>query len=84
MIIFIVNSLPKGLKKRKEEVHVSDNEPSDEEKEEEKKFQVSYKSSRSGKSEGPSDMGATATVEIGELCFLCCSSSHVYRTIFVR
>jgi len=30
---------------------------------------VSYKSTRSGKSEGPADMGATAVVEIGKkLC----------------
>lgn len=45
---------------------------SDEEEEEKKvkDVSVSYKSTRSGKSDGPADMGATATFQLGiYLCF---------------
>merc|ERR1712102_79450 len=42
----------------------SQSESSSEESEQESAVAVSYKSSRSGKKEGPADMGATSVVEI--------------------
>ena len=48
-----------GIKKKKEDVNykVSDDE-------EENDFQINYKSSKSGKREGPDDMGATSVLQI--------------------
>ena len=56
--IFIV---PLGLKKEKVDLEVSD----EEEPKKKEEISVSYKSTRSGKSEGPADMGATSTYQLG-------------------